>query len=198
MSMKRIAATVHPLRRAACARAVVPLVLAGLLAALILGLAAPRASTVTSSHALRRAPTCSRSLLLVNADGTTYPGSVTLHGVVTSSASGAPGHLVAGAAHYAGWAMDAYPGDSVASLGVQMQRQVNAGANIVWLGHNNPGEVSIDKGEPALSFAVWAAYRDPAAARHSDAVAMVHAQRQALDAARAVGVQVILPVGYQT
>ena len=61
--MNRIAATVHTLRRAACARAVVPLALAGLLAALLLGLAAPHASAVTSS----------RSLLLVNADGTTLP-----------------------------------------------------------------------------------------------------------------------------
>src|ERR671936_2539836 len=63
----RIPATVHTLRRAACARAVVPLALAGLLGALLLGLAAPRASAVTSSHSP------SRSLLLVNADGTTYP-----------------------------------------------------------------------------------------------------------------------------
>jgi hypothetical protein len=67
MTMKRIQATVHTLRRAACARAVVPLALAGLLGTLTLGLAAPRASAVTSSHSL------SRSLLLVNADGTTYP-----------------------------------------------------------------------------------------------------------------------------
>jgi hypothetical protein len=68
--VNKIAATVHTLRRAAGARAVVPLALAGLLGALTLGLAAPaapRASAVTSSHAL------SRSLLLVNADGTTLP-----------------------------------------------------------------------------------------------------------------------------
>ena len=38
-----------------------------LLAALTLGVAAPRASAITSTHSL------SRSLLLVNADGTTYP-----------------------------------------------------------------------------------------------------------------------------
>ena len=65
--MKMIEATVYTLRRAACTRAVVPLALAGLLGALTLGLAAPRASAVTSSHSP------SRSLLLVNADGTTYP-----------------------------------------------------------------------------------------------------------------------------
>jgi hypothetical protein len=64
MTMKRIRATVHPLRRAACARAVVPLALAGLLGALILGVAAPRASAVTPHW---------RSVVLVNTDGTSYP-----------------------------------------------------------------------------------------------------------------------------
>src|ERR671936_879795 len=67
MTMKWIEATVHTLRRATCARAVVPLALAGLLGALTLGLAAPRASAVTSSHSP------SRSLLLVNANGAAYP-----------------------------------------------------------------------------------------------------------------------------
>jgi hypothetical protein len=61
--MNRIEATVPTLRRSARARAVVPVALAGLLGALTLGLAAPRAVAVTSS----------RPLLLVNADGTTYP-----------------------------------------------------------------------------------------------------------------------------
>jgi hypothetical protein len=82
MTMKRIAATVHPLRRAACARAVVPLALAGLLGALTLGVAAPRAAAGTSSHALCKAPTCSRSVLLVNADGTTCPALTLLSGHV--------------------------------------------------------------------------------------------------------------------
>jgi hypothetical protein len=80
MTMKRIAATVHTLRRAAGARAVVPLVLMGLLLAPMLSQTTPHASAVTSSHALARSlllvnacAACSRSLLLVNADGTTYP-----------------------------------------------------------------------------------------------------------------------------
>jgi hypothetical protein len=64
MTMKRIAATVHTLRRAACARAVVPLALAGLLGALTLGVAAPRAAAGTPHW---------RSVVLVDADGTTYP-----------------------------------------------------------------------------------------------------------------------------
>jgi len=100
--------------------------------------------------------------------------------------------------HYAGWAMDAYPGDSTAYLKGQMARQLAAGANVVWLGHNNPGDVIPGKVEPALSYAVWAAYRDPHAAHHDLAAAMVAAQDHALAAARALGVRVILPVGYQT
>jgi hypothetical protein len=93
--------------------------------------------------------------------------------------------------------MDAYPGDSVATLKTEMHRQIAAGANIVWLGHNNPGEVDATKHEPGLSFAVWQALEDPASPRHADAVAMVQAVHNALDAARSLGVPVVLPVGYQ-
>jgi hypothetical protein len=97
----------------------------------------------------------------------------------------------------AGWAMDAYPGDSVATLKSEMQKQVSAGANIVWLGHNNPGEVNQKKGEPGLSFAVWEALQDTTSPRHTDAVAMTLAVQHALDAARSLGVPVVLPIGYQ-
>jgi hypothetical protein len=100
-------------------------------------------------------------------------------------------------APFAGWAMDAYPGDSVAALQAQMRKQVSAGANIVWLGHNNPGEVDQTKGEPGLSFAVWQALTDTTSPRHADAVAMTEAVRNALDAAKAIGVKAVLPVGYQ-
>jgi hypothetical protein len=93
--------------------------------------------------------------------------------------------------------MEAYPGDSVNHLKSEMQRQMAAGANVVWIGHNNPGDVGYSKREPALSFAVWYAYHDPRAARHAEAVAMVQAQHNALEAARQLGIQVILPVGYQ-
>src|SRR5437764_9494790 len=54
-------ATMHAPRHAA--RALLPLALVGLLLAPLLGQATPRASAVTASHAL----------LLVDADGTTYP-----------------------------------------------------------------------------------------------------------------------------
>ena len=108
------------------------------------------------------------------------------------------GHAGADATRYAGWAMDAYPGDTTAYLKGEMARQLAAGANVVWLGHNNPGDVIPGKVEPALSYAVWAAYQDPTAPRHALAMAMVAAQRGALDAARSLGARVVLPVGYQT
>jgi hypothetical protein len=113
--------------------------------------------------------------------------------------AGAPGaqHPAAAVSHYAGWAMDAYPGDSVATLTAEMRRQLDAGANVVWIGHNNPGEVSLTKHEPGLSYAVWAAYMDPRSPDHAAALAMITAQRHALEAARNLGVKVVLPVGYQ-
>jgi hypothetical protein len=59
--MNKMAATMHMPRRAA--RALLPLALVGLLLAPMLAQATTRASAVTSS----------RSFLLLNADGTTYP-----------------------------------------------------------------------------------------------------------------------------
>ncbi|HXT37367.1 MAG TPA: hypothetical protein VN837_17470 [Chloroflexota bacterium] len=98
---------------------------------------------------------------------------------------------------YTGWAMDAYPGDSVGTLKAEMARQQAAGANVVWLGHNNPGEVDATKGEPALSYAVWTAYMQSSDPKHADAVAMVQAQMNALAAARQLGMRVVFPIGYQ-
>ena len=99
--------------------------------------------------------------------------------------------------HYTGWAMDAYPGDSVDTIKAEMGRQLKAGANVIWLGHNNPGNVAAHKAEPGLSYAVWAASLDPQAPGHDVAVGIVRAERNALDAARSLGAKVVLPVGYQ-
>jgi hypothetical protein len=93
--------------------------------------------------------------------------------------------------------MDAYPGDSTATLEAEMRKQVAAGANVVWLGHNNPGEVDQTKGEPGLSYAVWQALNITSSPRHGDALAMSQAVHRALDAAKSIGVKVVLPVGYQ-
>ncbi len=98
---------------------------------------------------------------------------------------------------YAGWAVEAYPELSAVEMEAMLRRMVDGGANVVWIGHNNPGEVDAGKVEPGLSYAVYEAYRDPADTRHVDAVAMVASQHRLLAACRVVGIKAVLPVGYQ-
>ena len=98
---------------------------------------------------------------------------------------------------YTGWAAEAYPGVPASKMEAMVQRMVDAGANLVWIGHNNPGEVDPDKVEPGLSYAVYEAYLDSGDPRHEAAVAVVQAQHRMLEACRAVGVKAVLPVGYQ-
>ena len=98
---------------------------------------------------------------------------------------------------YAGWAVEAYPELSVARMQAMVRRIANAGANVIWIGHNNPGEVQPDKVEPGLSYAVYEATRNPTDPRHQVAVAIVEAQHRMLEACRTVGVKAVLPVGYQ-
>jgi len=84
-----------------------------------------------------------------------------------------------------------------ADMEAMVRRLVDHGANVVWIGHNNPGEVDPAKVEPGLSYAVYQALLDPADPRHEGAIAMLAAQRRLLDACRAVGVEAVLPAGYQ-
>lgn len=72
-----------------------------------------------------------------------------------------------------------------------------AGANALWLGHNNPGEVDSSKVEPGLSYAVYAALESPSSPLHAAAQRQADGIRRALDAARASHLQVVLPIGYQ-
>jgi hypothetical protein len=110
---------------------------------------------------------------------------------------GAEAQVDAPPAHYAGWAVEAYPEASAAEIEAIVRRLTASGANVVWIGHNNPGEADADKVEPGLSYAVYEASLDPANPRHADAVAIVEAQHRMLAACRAVGVKAVLPVGYQ-
>jgi len=98
---------------------------------------------------------------------------------------------------YAGWAVVAYPAASQAEMEALLRRQKDAGANVVWIGHNNPGEASAEKAEPGLSYAVWAAAQDPRHPQHSAAAAMIEAQHRMLRAARAIGLPAVFPIGYQ-
>jgi hypothetical protein len=98
---------------------------------------------------------------------------------------------------YVGWVMVAYPELSIEELRAALGRQRSGGATIVWVGHNNPGEVDATSAEPGLSYAVYEAFIDPAHPQHADATAIVAAQLRLLAVARELGLKVLLPIGYQ-
>jgi hypothetical protein len=79
-----------------------------------------------------------------------------------------------------------------------MTRQRANGANVVWIGHNNPGEVDAQKAEPGLSYAVYEALQNPDDPRNADAQAILAAVERLLRAARAQGLKIVLPLGYQS
>jgi hypothetical protein len=99
---------------------------------------------------------------------------------------------------YAGWVMDAYPNMSSQDFVTTLTQMKRAGANLVWLGHNNPVGVDPNAREVALSYAVYAAATNPADPQYAAAQSIIAAQRRALDAARGVGMQLVLPIDYQT
>lgn len=99
---------------------------------------------------------------------------------------------------YAGWATVAYPWMSAEAMQQAVARQKAAGANVVWIGHNNPGEVDAQSSEPGLSYAVFEALQNEADPRREDALAIVQAQERMLRAVRAQGLKAVLPIGYQS
>ena len=96
-----------------------------------------------------------------------------------------------------GWAYEAYPEASFEKMRDDFSMMRANGANAVWLGHNNPGQVDATKVEPGMSYAVYAALQNENDALYQDARAMADAIKRALDAARETKLQVIFPVGYQ-
>lgn len=96
-----------------------------------------------------------------------------------------------------GWAYEAYPEASFEKMRDDFALMRANGANAVWLGHNNPGQVNAQKVEPGMSYAVYAALQNENDALYDDARAMADALKRALDAARATKMQVTLPIGYQ-
>lgn len=98
---------------------------------------------------------------------------------------------------YAGWAADAHPEMTADELRAMVKHMKDHGANYLWIGHNNPGEVALDKWEPALSYAVYESYVDPTSPLHDAAKAMLDAQFRLLGACREHGMPVVFPVGYQ-
>ncbi len=96
-----------------------------------------------------------------------------------------------------GWAFDAYPEMTSDEMAFHVNRHQQHGANFLWIGHNNPGEVDIHKVEPALSYAVYEALMNANDPRHSDARAIADAQRRLLDVCRRHNMPVVFPIGYQ-
>lgn len=96
-----------------------------------------------------------------------------------------------------GWAYEAYPEATFDKMRDDFVRMRENGANAVWIGHNNPGEVNANKVEPGMSYAVYAALQDPSDPLYKDARAMADAVKRALDAARESKIRVVLPIGYQ-
>ncbi|HEV7214891.1 MAG TPA: hypothetical protein VGP33_07165 [Chloroflexota bacterium] len=99
---------------------------------------------------------------------------------------------------FTGWVMDAYPDLTSSDFVSTLTKMKQAGANMVWLGHNNPVDADPNAREVALSYAVYAAAMNPADPQYAGAQSIVAAQVRALDAARSVGLKLVLPVGYQT
>lgn len=116
---------------------------------------------------------------------------------LTAAGSTAAAHAGATSTYYAGWAVEAYPELGSSEMQSMLQRMADNGANVIWIGHNNPGEADPAKVEPGLSYAVYEAYLDPADPRHETATEIVQSQHRMLEAARAVGLKAVLPVGYQ-
>ena len=95
-----------------------------------------------------------------------------------------------------GWAYTAVPGTSQETMAQDMRRMKELGANIVYLGHNNPGNVDPNGTEPGLVYAVYFALKNNTPSR-ADAEQIQGAIINALEAAKLTGLEVVLPVGYQ-
>lgn len=95
-----------------------------------------------------------------------------------------------------GWAYTAIPGVSRDQMIKDMARMKDLGANIVYIGHANPGDVILSGPEPGLSPAVYFALRDNSA-KAADASLIYQAIIDSLEASKNVGLNVVLPIGYQ-
>jgi hypothetical protein len=95
-----------------------------------------------------------------------------------------------------GWAYSAVSGVSLEGMMADLARMKAQGCNVVYLGHNNPGDANADKLEPGLSFAVYYALREHTPSEAS-AFRIFQAITIALEASRRVGIEVVLPIAYQ-
>ncbi len=99
---------------------------------------------------------------------------------------------------YAGWAIEAYPSLSSADFVAALTRMQSHGANFIWVGQCNPAAVDPNANEVGLCYPVYAAAINPADPNNATANSILAAQRRLLNAARTVGMKVVLPVNYRT
>lgn len=95
-----------------------------------------------------------------------------------------------------GWAYTAVPGVSRDQMVKDIRKMKDLGANIVYIGHANPGDVNPNGVEPGLNPAVYFALRDNSA-NASDASSIYQAIINSLEASKEIGLDVVLPIGYQ-
>jgi hypothetical protein len=95
-----------------------------------------------------------------------------------------------------GWAYSPRWRKSRAEVVADLRRMRDLGCNTIYIGHNSAGNTDPDAYEPGLAPANW--YAIAAATPSSDdAHIVVAAVSTALDAAREVGLDVVLGIGYQ-
>lgn len=91
-----------------------------------------------------------------------------------------------------GWAYSPLPDTTPEQMIEDMTEMRNAGANVVYISHNNKGDIDSDVNEPGLSYAVYASRNSSKRARE-----MLQAVENSLDAAREADLKVVLAIGYQ-
>lgn len=95
-----------------------------------------------------------------------------------------------------GWAYTAFPRVSREQMIEDMKRMKSLGMNVVYISHANPGNINPDGDEPGLNPALYFSIRDKEVSS-SDAQLIYQAIIDALEASKIVGLDVVLPVGYQ-
>ncbi len=120
------------------------------------------------------------------------------------ASSGTPDHAASNSAsswtrgrfkNTVGWAYTAVPGIRKEQMIPDMQRMQELGANVVYLGHSNPGDANPNGLEPGLCYAVYHALRHQTPSKEG-ADLIYQAITRAVEAAEEVGLAVVLPVGY--
>lgn len=96
-----------------------------------------------------------------------------------------------------GWAYTAVPGVTREEMIKDMQKMKDLGMNIVYIGHANPADIiETDGFEPGLAPVVYFSIRDEDSSS-IDAKLIYQAVLDSIEASKEVGLDVVLPVGYQ-